>query len=145
MARLFRKKEEGHATTHARGRGKLAFAPHGERVQALMLCSLDCAVSGAHPDRKAKADGRFIITPWWCLNKCRWLPEHRGEIRFVAKKVGLKTQKKSPSRREPRGGFFAFHTAYRCSLFLRRWEDAFLPSAPSCFGAGCSLHIKMIR
>ena len=41
--------------------------PHGERVQALMLCSLDCAVSGAHPDRKAKADGRFIITPWWCI------------------------------------------------------------------------------
>ena len=60
--------------------------PHGERVQALMLCSLDCAVSGAHPDRKAKADGRFIIPPWWCLNKCRWLPEHRDEIRFVAKK-----------------------------------------------------------
>ena len=53
--------------------------PHGERVQALMLCSLDCAVSGTHPDRKAKADGRFIITPWW-------LPEHRDEIRFVAKK-----------------------------------------------------------
>ena len=60
--------------------------PHGERYQALMLCSLDCAISGAHPDRKAKADGRFIITPWWCLHKCRWLPEHRDEIRFVAKK-----------------------------------------------------------
>lgn len=60
--------------------------PHGERYQALMLCSLNCDLSGAHPDRKAKADGRFIITPWWCLNKCRWLPEHRDEIRFVAKK-----------------------------------------------------------
>ena len=35
--------------------------PHGERNQALMLCSLDCDLSGAHPDRKAKADGRFII------------------------------------------------------------------------------------
>ena len=74
--------------------------PHGERNQALiyrdehrtnrnqalMLCSLDCDLSGAHPDRKAKADGRFIITSWWCLHKCRWLPEHRDEIRFVAKK-----------------------------------------------------------
>ena len=39
--------------------------PHGERNQALMLCSLDCDLSGAHPDRKAKADGRFIITSWW--------------------------------------------------------------------------------
>lgn len=28
--------------------------PHGERNQALMLCSLDCDLSGAHPDRKAK-------------------------------------------------------------------------------------------
>ena len=61
-------------------------SPHGERNQALMLCSLDCDLSGAHPDRKAKADGRFIITSWWCLHKCRWLPEHRDEIRFVAKK-----------------------------------------------------------
>lgn len=60
--------------------------PHGERNQALMLCSLDCDLSGAHSDRKAKADGRFIITSWWCLHKCRWLPEHRDEIRFVAKK-----------------------------------------------------------
>ena len=59
--------------------------PHGERNQALMLCSLDCDLSGAHSDRKAKADGRFIITSWWCLHKCRWLPEHRDEIRFVAK------------------------------------------------------------
>jgi hypothetical protein len=60
--------------------------PHGERNQALMLCSLDCDLSGAHSDRKAKADGWFIITSWWCLHKCRWLPEHRDEIRFVAKK-----------------------------------------------------------
>ena len=29
--------------------------PHGERNQALMLCSLDCDLTGAHPDRKAKA------------------------------------------------------------------------------------------
>ena len=60
--------------------------PHGERNQALMLCSRECDLDGAHPDRKAKADGRFIITSWWCLHKCRWLPEHRDEVRFVAKK-----------------------------------------------------------
>lgn len=28
--------------------------PHGERVQALMLCSLDCAVSGLIPTGKRK-------------------------------------------------------------------------------------------
>ena len=53
--------------------------PHGERNQALMLCSLDCDLSGAHPDRKAKADGRFIITSWWCLHKCRWA----ASVRFL--------------------------------------------------------------
>ena len=97
--------------------------PHGERVQALMLCSLDCAVSGAHPDRKAKADGRFIITPWWCLNKCRWLHEH--EMRSDSwRKSRIEDTKKSPSRREPRGGFSHSHSIPMLT-FLRRWEDAF--------------------
>lgn len=52
--------------------------PHGERNQALMLCSLNCDLSGAHPDRKAKADGRFIITPW-CDGSCRtmWFGRYR--------------------------------------------------------------------
>ena len=54
--------------------------PHGERYQALMLCSLDCATSGAHPDRKTKADGRFIVTPWWCIHKCKWFSEHKNEV-----------------------------------------------------------------
>ena len=54
--------------------------PHGERCQALMLCSLDCATSGAHPDRKTKADGRFIVTPWWCIHKCKWFSEHKNEV-----------------------------------------------------------------
>lgn len=53
--------------------------PHGERCQALMLCSLDCATSGAHPDRKTKADGQFIVTPWWCIHKCKWFSEHKNE------------------------------------------------------------------
>ena len=45
-----------------------------------MLCSLDCATSGAHPDRKTKADGRFIVTPWWCIHKCKWFSEHKNEV-----------------------------------------------------------------
>ena len=60
--------------------------PHGERSQALMLCSLDCETSGAHPDRKTKADGRFIVTPWWCLHKCQWLSEDKDEAQRKAPK-----------------------------------------------------------
>lgn len=74
--------------------------PHGERVQALMLCSLDCAVSGAHPDRKAKPDGRFIITPWWCLNNAGGCLS-TGMRSDSWRKSRIEDTKKSPSRREP--------------------------------------------
>lgn len=43
---------------------------------------------------------------------------------ICGEKVGLKTQKKSPSRREPRGGFSHSHSIPMLA-FLRRWEDAF--------------------
>ena len=82
--------------------------PHGERVQALMLCSLDCAVSGAHPDRKAKADGRFIITPWWCLST---------GMRSDSWRKSRIEDTKNPPPGANREGVFRIHTAYRCSLF----------------------------
>lgn len=82
--------------------------PHGERNQALMLCSLDCDLSGAHPDRKAKADGRFIITSWWCLHKCRWTGEainlaEAGNLaqeheRLVSRRVTRKRAEKNLAR-----------------------------------------------
>ena len=72
------------------------FAPTESDAKALMLCSLDCATSGAHPDRKTKADGRFIVTPWWCIHKCKWFSEHKNE---APKSPDPSNRKNPPNKR----------------------------------------------
>lgn len=115
--------------------------PHGERNQALMLCSLDCDLSGAHPDRKAKADGRFIITSWWCLHKCRWLPEHRDEVRFVAKMSDCKNQKTPPSGMNRKVEFFGDST-YEIPWNSNLGKTHFAVCT-TCFGATLMLHVEI--
>ena len=99
--------------------------PHGERNQALMLCSLDCDLSGAHSDRKAKADGRFIITSW----------------SICGKEVGLKKPKNSTFRHESEGGVFGDST-YEIPWNSNLGKTHFAVCT-TCFGATLMLHVEI--
>ena len=131
----------GHVIRRVGGLEEKFRCPHGERNQALMLCSLDCDLSGAHSDRKAKADGRFIITSWWCLHKCRWLPEHRDEIRFVAKMSDCRNQKTPPSGMNRKVEFFGDST-YEIPWNSNLGKTHFAVCT-TCFGATLMLHVEI--
>ncbi len=56
---------------------KKHFCEYGRVEGKLILCTQDVELSGMNPDYHTVAHDAYIITPYWCRNKCKWWAENK--------------------------------------------------------------------